>query len=137
MREGRQRSLALILARELAVNLSTPMWVWDEEGTLVYLNEPAEAIIGRSHRDLGVLRLDELPRFEPEDLDGTPIDPSALPSAVAVSERKPSHRVLRIVGMDGVKRTIEATAIPLFTRGDQLVGAVSVFWELGAEDVGE
>ncbi len=31
----RQRNVALILARELAVNLATPMWVWDEDGELV------------------------------------------------------------------------------------------------------
>src|SRR5437763_577430 len=30
----RQRNVALILARELAVNLATPMWVWDSRGSL-------------------------------------------------------------------------------------------------------
>jgi PAS domain-containing protein len=133
MSRVRQRSVALILARELAVNVATPIWVWDEEGTLVYLNEPAEEIVGRRLQDFGTLHQDELPQFEPEDLDGNPIDPSELPSAVALRELRPSHRVVRIVGMDGVKRKIEGTAFPLFTRGDELVGAVAVFWQIPDE----
>jgi PAS domain-containing protein len=133
MSQVRQRSVALILARELAVNVATPMWVWDEEGTLVYLNEPAEEIVGRSFREIGSLHHHELPQFQPEDLDGNPIDPSDLPSAVALREQRPSHGVIRIVGMDGVKRKIEGTAFPLFIRGNDLVGAVAVFWELSEE----
>jgi PAS domain-containing protein len=133
MREVRQRSVALILARELAVNLATPMWIWDEEGELVYLNEPAEQIVGRRLQDIGALHQDELPQFKPEDLDGNPIDPRELPSAVALGTHKPSHQLLRIVGLDGVKRKIEATAFPLFTRGNEFVGAVTVFWQLEEE----
>ena len=133
MREVRQRSVALILARELAVNLATPMWIWDEEGALVYLNEPAEQIVGRRMQDIGAMSQDELPQFRPEDLDGNPIDPSELPSAVALRKHQPSHRYLRIVGLDGVKRKIEATAFPLFTRGDEFVGAVTVFWQMDEE----
>lgn len=133
MREVRQRNVALILARELAVNLATPMWIWDQEGTLIYLNEPAEAIVGRRQHDLGVLRQDDIPQFQPEDLEGNPIDASMLPSAVALREHRASHLVMRIVGMDGVKRTIEGSAFPLFARGNELVGAVSVFWQLPGE----
>ena len=130
MGEVRQRSVALILARELAVNLTTPMWIWDEEGVLVYMNEPAEETVGRRYQDLGQLHQDELAQFQPEDLDGNPIDPSQLTAVVALREKVPSHRVMRIVGLDGVKRKIEATSFPLFTRGDEFVGAVSVFWPL-------
>ena len=133
MRVVRQRSVALILARELAVNLATPRWIWEEEGSLVYFNEPAEQIVGRRMQEVGALHQDELFRFEPEDLDGRPIDPRQLPSAVALRTRQPSHRRLRITGLDGVKRTIEATAFPLFTRGDEFVGAVTVFWQSADE----
>lgn len=130
MGEVRQRSVALILARELAVNLTTPMWIWDEQGLLVYLNEPAEEIIGRRYQDLGPLHQDDLSQFQPEDLDGNPIDASELTAVMALREQIPSHRALRIVGLDGVKRKIEATSFPLFTRGDEFVGAVTVFWLL-------
>ena len=128
----RQRNVALILARELAVNLSTPMWVWDEDGELVYYNEHVQEILGSPHHELGVGRLDELPQFEPHDLAGNPIPVNELPSAVAIGERRPAHRELRIVGRDGVTRELAVTAFPLFARGGEFVGAVSVFWERGS-----
>jgi PAS domain-containing protein len=129
MSQVRQRSVALILARELAENVVTPMWMWDEDGILVYFNEPAAKIIGRPFDDVGMLRLDEIAQFNAEDLDGNRIPVSELPSGVALRERQPAFRVLRMTGLDGVKRTISVTAIPLFGRGDQFVGAMAVFWE--------
>jgi hypothetical protein len=40
----KQKSLVLILARELATNLATPIYIADSVGDLVYFNEPAEQI---------------------------------------------------------------------------------------------
>ena len=51
---GGPRSLPLILSRELAANLSTPMFLIDAEGTLVYCNEAAELMLGRSVRRDGL-----------------------------------------------------------------------------------
>jgi PAS domain-containing protein len=129
MSQVRQRSVALILARELAENVVTPMWMWDEDGVLVYFNEPAAAIIGRPFDYVGAIKRDEVAQFQAEDLDGNPIAVPDLPSSVALWEHRPAHRVLRITGLDGVKRTISVTAIPLFGRGDLFVGAMAVFWE--------
>jgi PAS domain-containing protein len=130
MPQVRQRNVALILARELAVNVTTPMWMWDEAGMLVYYNEPAAAIIGRPFDDVETLHLDEIDRFRAEDLDGTPVAVPDLPSGIALRERRPAQQVLRITGYDGVQRVISVTAIPLFVRGDQFVGAMAVFWEM-------
>ncbi len=126
----RQRNVALILARELAVNLSTPMWIWDEAGELVYFNEHVLEILGSRSPDFGVGRLEELPKFEPQDLDGNPIDVDDLPSAIAIKQQRPSQQRFRILGMDGVKRTVSVTAFPLFARGGEFVGAVTVFWQV-------
>jgi hypothetical protein len=46
-------------------------------------------------------------------------------------EKRPAQQDLRITGFDGIKRTISVTAIPLFVRGDQFVGTMAVFWQLG------
>lgn len=132
MTEGvRQRSVALILARELAVNLVTPMLIWDEEGTLVYFNEPAQAIIGRRYEEMQDFNVDELMRFEPTDLEGNPLSMADMASTAALEERVPAHRVMYITGFDGVRHRIDVTAYPLLTRGDEFVGAVAIFWEAG------
>ena len=41
------KSLPLILARELAANLATPMFLIDENGNLVFYNDAAELLIGK------------------------------------------------------------------------------------------
>jgi len=130
MEQVRQRNVALILARELAVNVTTPMWMWDETGMLVYYNEPAAAIIGRPFDDIETMHLDEIGSFRSEDLDGNLVAVPDLPSGVALRERRPAQQILRITGYDGVKRLISVTAIPLFVRGDQFVGCMAVFWEM-------
>jgi PAS domain-containing protein len=135
MTEVRHRNVALILARELAVNLATPMCIYDETSSLVYLNEKAEAIIGRYKPDDGVA-LAQLGRdLQPEDLDGSPVDPDELPSAIVLRERKPAHRVMRVTVVDGSRRTMAVTSIPLFVRADEFVGAFAVFWELPDDEV--
>jgi hypothetical protein len=47
------KSLPLILARELASNLATPMFLIDATGTLVFYNEAAELLIGKPFAELG------------------------------------------------------------------------------------
>ena len=100
---------------------------------LVYYNEPAAAVIGRPFDDVDNMHLDEIERFQSEDLDGNRIAIEDLPSSVALRDKRPAQQDLRITGFDGVKRTISVTAIPLFVRGDQFVGAMAVFWQLGEE----
>lgn len=125
-----QKSLPLILAREFAANLATPLVVLDEEGTIVFYNEPAERIIGQSPGELGNLPEQEWrARFPAERLDGTPVADEDQPTAVARRERHPTHETLVYRMLDGQKHTLAVTAIPLLGREDELLGVVAVFWE--------
>lgn len=124
--------LLLILARQLASNVATPMFVVDLTGTLVFYNEAAELLLGQSFAITGPVSQDAWggTMFQPEDLDGNPITVRDLPLVDTMRSRRPKHAGFRITGLDGVKRSIEATAFPLFAHADDLVGAVSVFWEV-------
>jgi PAS domain-containing protein len=125
-----QKSLPLILAREFAVNLATPLSILDESGTLVFFNEPAERLIGQTWAELGELTEEEWQgRFSAERLDGTPVGNEDLPHAVARRERHPTHETLVLKMLDGRHRTLSVTAIPLLGREDEVVGVVAVFWE--------
>jgi PAS domain-containing protein len=124
------KSLPLILARELASNLSTPMFLLDAAGTLVYYNEAADLLIGRSFAELGeipAVEFGEVLRLR--DADGSPLRRRDTPAGLAFFERRPAHRVLMATGYDGVERVVEATAYPLFGAGDEMHGVVSVFWQ--------
>jgi PAS domain-containing protein len=120
----------LILAREFASKLATPMFVADAAGDLVFYNEPAEAVLGRSFAEAGEMPAETWPSlFSPEDFDGKPLPLKEMPGGIALLERKPAHRDFRITGLDGRRREVSVTAFPLFAHADELVGVVNVFWE--------
>lgn len=126
----KQKDLVLILARELASSVASPVFIVDANGTLVYYNERAEEVLGIRFEDAGELAADEWgAKWEPEDPEHGRVPLEELPLAIAVLQKKPAHRPLRITGTDGVRRTIEVTAYPLFARGARFVGAVAIFWE--------
>jgi PAS domain-containing protein len=127
-----QKSLPLILAREFASNVATPLTILDEEGTLVFFNEPAERLIGRTHAELGDLSEEEWrARFTTERLDGSSVAVDETPTAVALRHRRPAHETLVYTMLDGQRRTLSVTAIPMLERGQELAGVVVVFWETG------
>jgi PAS domain-containing protein len=131
MREmRRQMNLLLILARQFASKLATPTFVADAEGNLVFYNEPAEQLLGRAFAEAGEVTADEWASlYKVEDLDGTPIPLERNPGGIALLERRPAHSHLRITGLNGVRREIQATAFPLMSTPDDLVGMVAIFWE--------
>jgi PAS domain S-box-containing protein len=125
-----QKSLPLILAREFAANLATPMVLMDAKGRLVFFNEPAEQIIGQTHAEVGELGPDEWGRlFEVEQIDGTPVEIEKTPAGVTLAERRPAHDTLAFTTLDGNRHEIAVTAFPLLGREEELLGVVSVFWE--------
>ena len=123
-------SLPLILARELASNLATPMFLLNQDGMLVYYNDAAVQIIGKPFAELGPIDALEFGALlELSNPDGTPVSRGDSPSGVAFFQRRPSHQVLLATGFDGVRRTVQATAYPLFGATNELHGVVTVFWE--------
>lgn len=124
------KSLALILARDLAENLATPLFVADASGTMVFYNEPAEAVLGRRFAETGELPVAEWSQiWVPRDEDGAAVTLTETPIGIALSERRPAHRRLRLTGLDGVEHLIEVSAFPLFSSATEFSGAIAVFWE--------
>jgi PAS domain-containing protein len=131
--QTRHKTLILILARELATNLATPVFVVDLQGTLVFYNEAAEGILGQPFDEVGELTRDQWGEaFSPEWPDGTPIAAEQGPLSRALDQRQPTHARIRITGRDGIRRNIAVTAFPLIVGGAELAGALSIFWEEGA-----
>jgi hypothetical protein len=51
-----------------------------------------------------------------------------VPLVVALREARAVHSRLTIAGVDGVRRAIETTSVPLRGQGGELLGAVALFW---------
>lgn len=123
------KSLPLILARELAANLATPMFLLDSAGMLVFYNDAAALLIGKPFGELDTLSGVEFGGLlQLCDPDGEPVRGRDTPSGIAYFERRPGHKTLVATGFDGVRRTVNATAYPLFATADELHGVVTVFW---------
>ncbi|MBA3653261.1 MAG: PAS domain-containing protein [Actinobacteria bacterium] len=130
MERTRHKSLLLILARELATNVATPIFVVDPEGTLVYYNEPAESVLGASFATTGELSFGEWgQRWNPEDPEGGTIEPYDLPLARAFREKRAAHSPMWITALDGERRLISVTSVPLLGPDDELMGAIAIFWQ--------
>ncbi|MDP1820785.1 MAG: PAS domain-containing protein [Acidimicrobiales bacterium] len=130
---GGPRSLPLILARELAANLATPMFLIDAEGMLAYCNDAAEQILGRSFGEIDARTAGELgDLLKLADLDGKPVRRRDSPPGVALLERCPAHCEMLITALDGRQRRVEVTAYPLFGKADDMHGVLTVFWEARA-----
>ena len=125
-----QHHLVLILARDFASRLATPVFLVDVRGAVIYFNEAAERVLGRRYVEgTGMEAAEWSTLFQPTDDDGNPIELTGLPLGVAIIERRPDHRMLRIRSVDGVERRIEVTAFPLFAHEDECLGAIAIFWE--------
>lgn len=124
-----QHPVELILLRQLASYLATPMFVVDVAGTLVYYNEAAEPLLGRRFEDSDEMAREAwLAAFAALELDGRPLAESANPLLAALAERREQHQALTIRSLGGGERRIEATAIPLESQSGRLLGAVAIFW---------
>ena len=126
-----QPAIEIILMRQLASYLAVPIFIVDVEGSVLFYNEPAEAIVGGRFDETGQLTLKELSdRMAVTTDDGEPVPLQHLPLATALEKRRAAHQGFWIRGLDGVSRRIEVTAFPLEGQGGRHLGAVAIFWEL-------
>ncbi len=126
-----QKEIEIILTRQLASYLAMPIFVVDPGGTLLYYNEPAEAILGRRYEETGEMSMEEwATSWDPVDEEGQPLPPESQPLVIALTQHQPAHRSMRIRAHDGVQRRIAVTAFPLEGQRGRHLGAIAIFWEL-------
>jgi PAS domain-containing protein len=125
------KSIQFILARQLASCVAAPILLVDAEGTLIYYNEPAEAIFNQRFDETG-----EMPAAQwtallaAMDEDRNPLPPEERPMMRAITNRYPVSQTLWIRRSDGEWRHLHVTAFPLVGERDVLLGAMSIFWEI-------
>jgi PAS domain-containing protein len=127
--EGAQKPLELILARNLLTSLSTPAFLVDGSGRLLFYNEAAGAMLGRSFEESGQMSAAEWTRlFGPLSDERDPIPVDQLPLTSALRDGRPAHGRFCIRSVEGVEHTIEASAFPLVGSGAEETGAMILWW---------
>lgn len=125
-----RKDIEIILARQLASYLSIPIFIVDRDGNLLFYNEPAEVMLGQRFQDMGMINAEAWSAlFQPMDEQERPMPLEALPLTQAMRERQPIHCDFWIRGLDGIKRHIDVTAIPLIGLAGRFVGGIAIFWE--------
>jgi PAS domain-containing protein len=126
-----QWAIEMIIMRQLASHLATPIVVIDRQGDLIYYNEPAERIFGRRFDEVGTLpRAQWLNTVRTMQADGSVTAPGDRALIKAVDDNVPSHARMRIQGLDGVNREVEGIAFPMVGQSGRKLGAVAIFWEI-------
>ena len=127
--EGAQKPIELILARNLMASLSTPGFLVDAGGVIVFYNEAAGQLLGVRFEEFGRAGPEEWgSAFGPFDRDGEPIPYDRLPLTLALREGRAVHDRFRIRAADGAEHDIEVSAMPIQTTGGQK-GALAIFWK--------
>jgi len=129
---GEQQPLELILARNLLSSISTPGFLVDVDGMLVFFNEAAGSLLGKQFEEMGKMAPDEWSRaFGPYDRKGRPMNIEELPLTIALREGCPVHDSLTLQSVQGERREVEVSALPLVAANGGFRGALAIFWPIG------
>jgi len=124
-----QKPLELILARNLLTSISTPAFLVDQDAALVFYNEAAGALLGRSFEDVGRMSPEEwTSTYGPFGPDGKPVELDELPTTRAVRDGRPAHAAFTIRSAGGGTREIESSAFPIVASEEGSSGAMIFFW---------
>ncbi len=129
--QASQRPLQLILARNFLSSLSTPAFLVNAPGEMIFYNEAAGMLLGRRFEESGKLTPEEWTEsFGPFDADGKPLAWDQLPLTLALRGNRPAHSTFHIRSLEGTRHEIEASALPIVGEAG-FHGAMVVFWPVG------
>ena len=126
-----QKPLELILARNLLTSISTPAFLLDADAAVVFYNEAAAAVLGRSFEEAGRMSAEQWTEtFGPFDKDGAPLDVDGMATTEAIRAGRPAHGTFTIKATTGERISIEASAFPIVASEHGSSGAMILFWPL-------
>jgi PAS domain-containing protein len=126
-----QRPLELILARNLLATLSTPAFLVNQPGDIVFYNEAAGVVLGRRFEESGAMSAqDWVETFGPIDDNGNPIPVEEQPLTGALRRNRPGHSRHRIRSLGGGEHMVEVSGVPVI-GADGFMGAMVFFWIAG------
>ena len=123
-----QKPIELILARNFLTSLSTPAFLVDREGALLFYNEAAGALLGISFEESGRMPASEWGKaVGPFGDDGEPLPLEEIPTTKALRRGRPAHGRFTVRSVKGEEYEIESSALPIVAEDEQ-EGAMIFFW---------
>ncbi len=116
-------------------SISTPSFLVDGAGTMVFYNEAAAALLGRSFEEAGQMTAEEwTAAFGPLTNGDEPADLDEISLTQAIQAGQPAHGSFCIRTKRSEKERVEAAAFPLVTSNDGASGAMVLFWPQGVDE---
>lgn len=126
------RPLELIMARQWIALLTTPTLLFGADGGLIFFNDAATVLLGRSFSECGTMSQAEWQsalRVEGEVHANTP---EATLLGRALEANGVLHRTVLLRAMDGERRQVNVTTVPIRGVGQpQLTGVMAVLDPVG------
>ncbi|HJN74557.1 MAG TPA: hypothetical protein QGF58_11540 [Myxococcota bacterium] len=108
------RPIELVMARQWSALLTTPTLLFDDCGALVYFNQAAALVVGRSFSESGSMAPEEWhAAFRVEGADGKVVGWEDSPLARALASEHATQHTLSLRGMDGQRRVVTLTSFPI------------------------
>lgn len=131
-----QKPLELILARNLLSSISTAAFLVSDDGSLLFYNEAAGALVGRRFEETGSMPAREwTSAFGPFEGD-EPMSYEEIPATEVLRDNRPFHGNFCIRGAGGRRMQIALSAIPIVGSGGKS-GAIVIFWPVDSENEAE
>ena len=125
------KSIQIILARQLASCIATPILIVDAQNSLIFYNEPAETIFSQRFDETGEMPVAEwTTRFAAVDDDRNPIPLEDRPMMRVLAEGCPVSKTMWLRSSSGDWQHVHITAFPLIGEKGLLFGAMSIFWAI-------
>jgi PAS domain-containing protein len=120
------KEIQVFLARQLAGCLDMPILIADTAGTLIYYNEPAEAILNQRFDETGELPAAQwVELFAIADEERNLIPPEERPMLRALLQRQPVSRTVWIRTGEDTGRHVSLTAFPIIGQAGKFLESVS------------
>jgi PAS domain-containing protein len=123
-----QRPLELILARNLLSSLSTPAFLVNQPGEMIFYNEAAGMLLGRRFEESGAMSAEEWGQeFGPFDEDDRWIPIEEQPLTASLRRNRAGHSRHMIRSTTGGEHMVEVSGVPVIGT-DGFLGAMVFFW---------
>jgi PAS domain-containing protein len=133
MAEPVQREIEIILIRRWASYVTLPLFLVSAEGDVLYYNDSAGRMLGRTYDESGSMTADELAEiYSTAREGGEPMPAHELPLLRALRTRQPAYGRLRYRALDDREWSVEICAMPVTGLAERFLGVLVAFWEVPA-----
>lgn len=131
-----QKSIEIILYRQLVSYIATPSFMLDSDGSIIYCNKAAEEILGVQFSEMGEVTTNNWQiLLAPKDKHGKSTSLERSPLFTSSTQFTISHGIFHILNFNGELKHLELFAIPVINTMDIYLGTLAFFQEIKPQEM--